>query len=73
MDDVERKGDGCIGELDGNIEGENEAIWNGEKSSRAKGAKKTYKGPSKYSKGPSQPAMKSRNEPSQRDAVGDDA
>jgi hypothetical protein len=50
MNDVERKGDECIGELGDNVEGENEANWNGEKTSRAKGAKKTYEGPSKYSK-----------------------
>lgn len=54
MDDIERKGDGCIGELGGNIEGDNEAIWNGVNTSTVKGVKKTYDGPSKYSKGPNQ-------------------
>ena len=48
MNEVERKSGEGIGELGGsNVKGENEAILNGEKTSRAKEAKKTYKGPSK--------------------------
>jgi hypothetical protein len=43
MNDVERKGDECIGELSGNVEGENEAIWNGEKRLGQKGLRKRTK------------------------------